>query len=134
MRSAYNRGHRDDELTGIDQGLSLAQVVQDFADGMKAADAKRPVAQSARSARTYQPGLGPFSEADTIRLVMLELSAFQVAWYRNYSLEVAYPLAVRSKCDLCIGSAPHWNWALEVKMLRMLGDNGLPNDNMLMHI
>ena len=25
-------------------------------------------------------------------------------------------------------------WAIEVKMLRLMGDNGKPNDNMLMHI
>jgi hypothetical protein len=27
-----------------------------------------------------------------------------------------------------------WEWAIEVKLLRFLGDNGQPNDNMLMHI
>ncbi len=134
MKSAYNHGHGSNELTATNQVLSLEQIVRDFVDGMKAADAKRPVAQSARSARKYRAGLGPFSEASTIRLVMLELAALQPERYRDYSLEVAYPAAVRSKCDLCIGAAPRWNWAIEVKMLRMLGDNGLPNDNMLMHI
>src|SRR5262249_32309420 len=46
---------------------------------------------------------------------------------------VAYPVG-RQKCDLCIGSSPNWEWAVEVKMLRLMGDNGKPNDNMLMHI
>lgn len=47
---------------------------------------------------------------------------------------VPYPGASRQKCDLCVGSVPQWEWAVEVKMLRLMGDNGKPNDNMLMHI
>jgi hypothetical protein len=113
---------------------SLEEIVRDFAAGMKAADAKRPVAQSARSQRTYLPGLGPFSEALTVKLVMNELQQMYLERYRNCALEVSYPEQSRSKCDLCIGTAPCWDWAIEVKMLRLLGDNGLPNDNMLMHI
>lgn len=113
---------------------SLATIVSDFAAGMKAADGKRPVAQSARSERAYLPGLGPFSEALTVKLVMAELRQLYPERYSKYALEVSYPESSRSKCDLCIGSAPHWDWAIEIKMLRLLGDNGLPNDNMLMHI
>lgn len=113
---------------------SLAIIVSDFAAGMKAADAKRPVAQSTRSERTYQPGIGPFSEAVTVKLVMAELRQIHPDRYGTHSLEVSYPESPRSKCDLCIGTAPHWDWAIEIKMLRLLGDNGLPNDNMLMHI
>ena len=30
--------------------------------------------------------------------------------------------------------APVWDWAIEAKMLRMFGDNGKLNDNMLMHV
>jgi hypothetical protein len=49
-------------------------------------------------------------------------------------LDVPYPGHRRQKCDLCIGRPGEWEWAIEVKMLRMLGDNGKPNDSMLMHI
>jgi hypothetical protein len=113
---------------------SLPTIISDFAAGMKAADAKCPVAQSARSERTYLPGLGPFNEAMTVKLVMAELQQLHPERYGKHALEVSYPESARSKCDLCIGSAPHWDWAIEIKMLRLLGDNGLPNDNMLMHI
>jgi hypothetical protein len=54
--------------------------------------------------------------------------------YTNYGLGVRYPIQVRQACDVCIGVAPDWSWACEFKLLRMLGDNGKPNDNMLMHI
>ena len=48
--------------------------------------------------------------------------------------DVPYCGGSRQKCDLCIGLMPHWDWAVEIKMLRLMGDNGKPNDNMLMHI
>ena len=46
---------------------------------------------------------------------------------------ISYP-GSRQKCDLCIGVSPDWDWSVEIKMLRLMGDNGKPNDNMLMHI
>jgi hypothetical protein len=46
---------------------------------------------------------------------------------------VQYPVG-RQKRGLCIGSTPDWAWAVEIKMLRLMSDNGKPNDNMLMHI
>jgi hypothetical protein len=33
-----------------------------------------------------------------------------------------------------LGEPPAWLWAIEAKMLRLYGDNGKLNDNMLMHI
>ncbi len=46
--------------------------------------------------------------------------------------EVPYPSVPRSRCDVVIDERP--GWAIEFKMLRLMGDNGKPNDNMLMHI
>jgi hypothetical protein len=40
----------------------------------------------------------------------------------------------RQRCDLCLGKPDAWVWAVEFKLLRLLGDNGKLNDNMLMHI
>ena len=59
---------------------------------------------------------------------------FSERYEDKLTLNVPYPEASRQKCDLCIGSAPNWEWAIEVKMLRRMGDNGKPNDNILMHI
>ena len=108
----------------------LATIVADLAGGMKAADARHPVARSSRGGRTYSPGIGPHSESDTVRLALNELPEYAGCVQR----EVPYPAAPRSRCDLCIGSDPTWEWCIEIKMLRMLGDNGKPNDNILMHI
>lgn len=61
------------------------------------------------------------------------------SWHSNSSrgpttaclaLRSATPSLRGQKCDLVLEG----EWAVEVKMLRCLGDNGKPNDNILMHI
>jgi hypothetical protein len=54
--------------------------------------------------------------------------------YASYQREVPYGDGVRQTCDVCLGGPAPWMWAIEVKMLRLLGDNGRPNDNMVTHI
>ena len=81
------------------------------------------------------PGIGPHKERNTVKLVVDEIRSRPGCVYSNdMALEVKYPSSPRSKCDICIGREPDWDWAIEVKMLRFLGNNGKPNDNILMHI
>jgi hypothetical protein len=115
------------------QVIELDRLVNDFAAGIERADSRRPQAVVSRTGRTYQAGIGPHPEAATIRLVVDELAALDPA-YSGCALNVPYPGASRQRCDWCVGTQPDWDWAVEVKLLRLLGDNGLPNDNMLMHI
>jgi hypothetical protein len=112
----------------------LATIVTAFARGLERADVRRPQAINARSKDRFQPGIGPHSEEDTVKLVMKELATSSTREYSQYACGVPYPSLSRQKCDLCLGSAPDWSWAIEVKMLRFLGDNGKDNDNILMHI
>ena len=114
---------------------SLADVVTDFAEGIKAADASGSQAVNVRSKEPFQPGIGPHPESKTVELVaaQMELSSPE-AYSGRISTGVPYPDIPRQKCDLCIGASPEWEWAIEVKMLRMLGDNGKLNDNILMHV
>ena len=111
----------------------LADLVELFAEGLVAADSRRPVAQNTRSGYAFQPGIGPHSESITVGLVMDEIrrrkTEFQVS---GLATGVSYPEAARQKCDLVVGDP--YEWAIEIKMLRILGDNGKANDNMLMHI
>jgi hypothetical protein len=113
--------------------ISLARLVEDFATAIQRADGRRPQAAGSRTGRVYQPGIGPHTESQTIRLVTGELVALDHA-YAAHALDVPYPGASRQRCDWCLGSAPSWDWALEAKMLRLLGDNGKLNDNVLMHV
>ncbi len=65
---------------------------------------------------------------------MRELSETNAASYGEYAVAVPYPNAPRQKCDLCLGSGSVWEWSIEVKLFRFLGDNGNANDNILMHL
>jgi hypothetical protein len=62
------------------------------------------------------------------------MSAMKPYVYQHHATNVPYVATPRRRCDLCLGDAPNWEWAMEVKLLRLRGDNGKPNDNMLMHI
>ena len=115
--------------------LELVVIVRDFAIGMAQADARSPAAINKRSKKRFQPGIGPHSEADTVSLVGEELEVFEPERYAGrWITGVPYPESPRQKCDLCIGSPPEWEWAVEIKMLRFLGDTGKVNDNILMHV
>lgn len=113
--------------------MDLATFVSHFATGLQAADARRPTAVNQRSKEAFKPGIGPHTESRTVELVMEELRLLHQDRYVEFKVGVPYPAMSRQKCDLCLGKAPHWDWAVEVKMLRLLGDNGQPNDNILMH-
>jgi len=105
----------------------ISEIVEAFANGMTTVDATRPVAINVRSKNPYKPGIGPHTERQTVRSVS-ETFSHTI----QFELEVPYPDAPRSKCDIVI-RAPE-EWSIEIKMLRFMGDNGKPNDNILMHI
>jgi hypothetical protein len=113
---------------------TIGDLVQDFAFCIKRIDSRRPQAKNARTGEAYQPGIGPHGEPAVVQLVALELAILRPDLYQECSLGVSYPGLRRQQCDLCIGTSPRWRWAIEVKMLRLMGDNGRPNDNMLTHI
>jgi hypothetical protein len=97
--------------------LSLAQVVNDFAEALAAVDATRP--QGASKTRIYRPGIGPLTEADAVGRALRHLQGeLQRSDYRDASPK-QYPNS-RQQCDLV---APG-EWAIELKPLRPFGDNG----------
>ena len=100
----------------------LTDLVMDFARGIQAVDALAPVASSPRTGASYQPGIGPHTEAQTIKLVMAHLAGTDLQRYASCQLGVPYADGTRQACDVCLGSlsgpAP-WEWAIEVKMLQL---------------
>jgi hypothetical protein len=114
--------------------LELKDLVHDIAASIKRIDARRPQAANVRTGVLYQPGIGPHPETQAVNLIVTELAELASDRYsKRLQIGVPYPMG-RQKCDLCIGDPVSWNWAVEIKMLRLMGDNGKPNDNMLMHI
>lgn len=108
--------------------LTPARLARDFAAGLIQADARSP------RWGACQPGIGPHTEVQTVALVIAELQRDYPALYGSVQTGVPYPNSPRQKCDLLITPSGGRSWAVEVKMLRLMGDNGKPNDNMLMHI
>jgi len=106
--------------------ITLPDIVKAFAQGLKTADSNEP------KYKNYQAGIGPFPEHKAIALIIQELKKLLLSVKTN----VVYPgPESRQKCDICIFSNPnHCDWAIEAKLLRFLGDNGKPNDNMFTHI
>ncbi|MGO9911624.1 MAG: hypothetical protein ACLPQS_10730 [Acidimicrobiales bacterium] len=109
--------------------MELDEIVAAFARGIQSADALRPQAANSRTGAPYQAGIGPHTESDTISLAVNASGCERLA---SAAREVPYPKSPRSRCDLVVDGGEQW--AIEVKMLRLLGDNGKPNDNILMHI
>jgi hypothetical protein len=113
--------------------LDIQKLASDFAHAIVAADAHRPTALSHRTGATYQSGIGPHTEAATLSLVAQELKLLQHSCYDQIVENVPYPQMPRQKCDWSI-RAGQQTWFIEAKMMRLMGDNGKPNDNILTHI
>ncbi len=111
----------------------LSTVTTDFALAIASADAKQPRARSHRGDRLYQPGIGPHTESQTVDLILAELRERSPELYQHADTNIPYPNLQRQRCDLLIPDGSE-QWFIEVKMMRLMGDNGKKNDNILMHI
>jgi hypothetical protein len=114
--------------------MQLAAIAEDFAESLRKVDERRPTALNARSKQPFRAGIGPHSEAAAVRLVAADMIERHADRYGAAPLGVPYPNAPRQKCDVQISCVDGTVWNIEVKLLRLAGDNGQPNDNMLMHI
>lgn len=91
--------------------MELAALVEDIASALAAVDSERAVHKQ------FQAGIGPFGEADAVRAALARLKR------TNPEL---YGTAVTKRLpDLLI---PH-EWAVELKVVRPFGDNGLPAEH-----
>jgi len=104
--------------------LELATFVQDFTGALKIVDSRRPECIS-RSGRVYLPGIGPHSEDRAVDLIVNELKQGSPSCYASLRCRVPYPKS-RQTCDLVLGEPAVWR--IEVKMARLVGDNGKPDD------
>lgn len=109
------------------------RFVRIFARGMEAADARRPVAHNRLTKAAYGAGLGPHTEDASLRLTIGEI-ADVLPGAPTITFQIPYPDAPRSKADLRLTWSEANCLTIEAKLFRLLGDNGNPNDNMLMHI
>jgi hypothetical protein len=120
-------------LVGLEKQMTfLATITQDFSSALMRVDATRPIAISSTTGKAYQAGIGPHTETATLELIRKALSSD--APYRALRPHVSYPQVVQQKCDWHL-ACPEWgDIFIEAKMMRLMGDNGKANDNILTHI
>lgn len=113
--------------------IDLQPLVDNFSEGIAAADARSPVAVNQRTRKAFQPRTGPHTASLAIRMTLAEMQAMYPTRYGAAEFDVPYPNRSRQNCDLTITSQRD-TLCIESKLLRTLGDNGKTNDNIVMHI
>lgn len=123
--------HQDIAMIG-----DLAGLCQRVADLLPEVDRSAPTGKvSPRTGSTYLPGVPALSETDFRDLLVR-------AWCTKYPeelsptgeirTEVPYPKLPRARCDLVFSTStwrsPRPEWAVELKRIQFVGDNGKNND------
>ncbi len=107
--------------------MNLAEFVQHVAEAMPRLDADAV----ARPDVQYLPGLGTMGEGAFRDAVRAYLAEHHASAYPRLHAEVPYAGLRGAKCDLCIGPADpaaRFEWAVELKKVAFVGDNGKNND------
>lgn len=117
--NAANRKSSDPTRAHMRVVRDLERIVDDFSKGLADLDASRPIGRGmGKVPREFRPGIGPLSEAETIKRTLAALGV-QDAYYANAS-PLRY-VGSRSTCDLVIPN----EWSIEFKQIRPFGDNGI---------
>jgi len=90
---------------------TLKQIVDGFAEGLRDIDA------SGVPHKSFKPGVGPYGEADAVRLALQHM--------RSQSPDLFSEARAKRLPDVLIPG----QWALEFKIVRPFGDNGLPAEH-----
>jgi hypothetical protein len=91
--------------------VDLVALVEDLADALVAVDASKA------AHKQFRPGIGPFGEADAARAAL--------AWLKDAKPQEYSAAATKRLPDLLIPG----QWAVELKVVRPFGDNGLPAEH-----
>lgn len=116
--------------------MELAEIISRFATGLKAVDdSSTHRGVSARTGAVYLAGVPSMTE----RQLCQELVEWWTSTYPNDFYprgvcreEVPYPGLSRARCDIVFSSQPDAGvpeWAIEIKRIQFIGDNGKKNDH-----
>ncbi len=116
--------------------MDLPDILNRFAEGIVAVDSSTTrISRNQRTGVTYMPGVKTLAE----RKFVEELVTWWKTTYPNdfhppksIKKEVKYPNIPRAKCDLVLGfdgiNLATAEWAIEVKHIALVGNNGKNND------
>ena len=116
--------------------MELSTIVERFASALLEVDATTETIKfNRRTKEPYLPGLFTLNEVETV-------SEVREIWLRDYAsdfqevsdvvIEFPYPNIPKARCDLVFSSdgrgIADLVWAIEVKRIQFVGDNGKNND------
>lgn len=116
--------------------MELELIVDRFLEGLKYVDDNSAsISTNQRTGATYLHGIPAMPEDEVSDQVL----AWWVSTYPKdfqppdaYEREVRYPSLLRARCDIVISSngiqLDRHEWAIEVKRIQFVGDNGKNND------
>jgi hypothetical protein len=91
--------------------LSLEELAADFADALKSVDDDR------LAHKRFSPGVGPYGESEAVRAALSKLRRAKPSVYADAAIKRAPDLLIPRE------------WAVEFKIVRPFGDNGLPAEH-----
>ncbi len=97
--------------------MEMIDLVRDLAAAFKAVDESAPTGRS--KTREYKSGIGPLTENEATTRAVSWLRATKPESYEK-ARAMPYPNS-RQLCDIVIPA----EWALELKLIRPFGDNGI---------
>lgn len=110
--------------------MELATIISRFAEGIKVVDAT-----ATKLHPDYLPGVPSMTETQVRDGFVDWWTTNHIQDFKNQShweTELAYPENPRAKCDIVFSSSSQIDteteWALELKCIRFIGDNGKNND------
>ena len=118
--------------------MDLEVIARRFAEGLTYVDAKTSIVSHPngnKSKPPYLPGVPTMHERDVARDFMdwwIQKYPADFNPINAYELEVAYPNLARASCDIVFSSDGVWmpepEWAVEIKRVQLVGNNGNNND------
>ena len=123
----------------LEDSMDLEQIVENFAMSLTVVDEMTEIQRESRSGSgAYIPCVGTMWEDDFTREAVITWALRCPDDFQNFTekwFEVSYPTG-RGKCDLVLsgkGFKPEfglaaYEWAIENKYVRFIGDNGKNND------
>lgn len=115
-----------------DLGVDIQGIVDRYAEGLAAVDALNlPPRANQRTGEIYLPGLKSMREVDVVAQLDAWWGQVHPDDFIDHDIQVRYPNDPRAKCDQIItteGVRSPPEWAIEVKCITLVGDNGKRND------